>query len=153
MMNKQQTKGIGRAKYLVALPLAAALVAVNQVDALARVAEEPAPLVLQQAKAYTTVEYMPEFPGGMEGILGYIAKNIKYPEEAQKKGIKGRVVVQFIVNTDGHLSDFEILRGVDPQLDAEALRVVKSMPKWTPGKDKGKVVPVYYTVPISFGLQ
>ena len=153
MMNKQQTKGIGRAKYLVALPLAAALVAVNQVDALARVAEEPDPLVLQQAKAYTTVEYMPEFPGGMEGILGYIAKNIKYPEEAQKKGIKGRVVVQFIVNTDGHLSDFEILRGVDPQLDAEALRVVKSMPKWTPGKDKGKVVPVYYTVPISFGLQ
>ena len=153
MMNKQQTKGIGRAKYLVALPLAAALVAVNQVDALARVAEEPAPLVLQQAKAYTTVEYMPEFPGGMEGILGYIAKNIKYPEEAQKKGIKGRVVVQFIVNTDGHLSDFEILRGVDPQLDAEALRVVKSMPKWTPGKHEGKIVPVYYTLPVIFELQ
>ena len=96
---------------------------------------------------------MPEFPGGMEGILGYIAKNIKYPEEAQKKGIKGRVVVQFIVNTDGHLSDFEILRGVDPQLDAEALRVVKSMPKWTPGKDKGQVVPVYYTLPVIFELQ
>lgn len=153
MMNKQQTKGIGRAKYLVALPLAAALVAVNQVDALARVAEEPAPLVLQQAKAYTTVEYMPEFPGGMEGILGYIAKNIKYPEEAQKKGIKGRVVAQFIVNTDGHLSDFKVLRGVDPQLDAEALRVIQSMPKWTPGKHEGKIVPVYYTLPVIFELQ
>ena len=153
MMNKQQTKGIGRAKYLVALPLAAALVAVNQVDALARVAEEPAPVVLQQEKAYRVVEYMPEFPGGMNSLLDYIAKNIKYPEEAQKKGINGRVILQFIVNTDGSLSDFKIIRGVDPQLDAEALRVVKSMPKWTPGKDKGKVVPVYYTVPISFGLQ
>lgn len=153
MMNKQQTKGIGRAKYLVALPLAAALVAVNQVDALARVAEEPEPVVLQQDKAYKVVEYMPEFPGGMNSLLDYIAKNIKYPEEAQQKGIKGRVILQFIVNTDGSLSDFKIIRGVDPQLDAEALRVVKSMPKWTPGKDKGKVVPVYYTVPISFGLQ
>ena len=153
MMNKQQTKGIGRAKYLVALPLAAALVAVNQVDALARVAEEPEPVVLQQDKAYKVVEYMPEFPGGMNSLLDYIAKNIKYPEEAQKKGINGRVILQFIVNTDGSLSDFKIIRGVDPQLDAEALRVVKSMPKWTPGKDKGKVVPVYYTVPISFGLQ
>ena len=152
-MNMKRTKGIGRAKYLVALPLAAALVAVNQVDALARVAEEPAPLVLQQAKAYTTVEYMPEFPGGMEGILGYIAKNIKYPEEAQKKGLKGRVVVQFIVNTDGHLSDFKVLRGVDPQLDAEALRVIQSMPKWTPGKHEGKIVPVYYTLPVIFELQ
>ncbi len=96
---------------------------------------------------------MPEFPGGMNSLLDYIAKNIKYPEEAQQKGIKGRVILQFIVNTDGSLSDFKIIRGVDPQLDAEALRVVKSMPKWTPGKDKGKVVPVYYTVPISFGLQ
>lgn len=153
MMNKQQTKGIGRAKYLVALPLAAALVAVNQVDALARVAEEPTTVVLQQDKVYKVVEYMPEFPGGMNSLLDYIAKNIKYPEEAQKKGINGRVILQFIVNTDGSLSDFKIIRGVDPQLDAEALRVVKSMPKWTPGKDKGKVVPVYYTVPISFGLQ
>lgn len=153
MMNKRQTKGIGRAKYLVVLPLAAALVAVNQVNALAHDAAEPLPLVPQQAKAYTTVEYMPEFPGGMEGIFNYVAKNIQYPAEAQKQGIKGRVICQFIVNTDGSLSDFEVLRGVNPQLDAEALRVVKSMPKWTPGKHEGKVVPVYYTIPIIFELQ
>lgn len=151
-MNKQQTKGIGRAKYLVVLPLAAAFIAVNQVDALARVVAEPAPRVLQQDKVYKVVDHMPEFPGGVDGILGYIARNVKYPEEMREKGVKGTVICEFVVNTDGSLSDIKVLRGVDPRLDAEAVRVIEAMPKWTPGRNGDQAVPTLYTLPIRFGV-
>lgn len=152
MMNMKRTKGIGRAKYLVALPLAAAFIAVNQVDALARVVAEPAPRVLQQDKVYKVVDHMPEFPGGIEGILGYIARNVKYPEEVRKEGVKGTVICEFVVNTDGSLSDIKVLRGVDPRLDAEAVRVIEAMPKWTPGRNGDQAVPTLYTLPIRFGV-
>lgn len=152
MMNMKRTKGIGRAKYLVALPLAAAFIAVNQVDALARVVAEPAPRVLQQDKVYKVVDHMPEFPGGIEGILGYIARNVKYPEEVRKEGVKGTVICEFVVNTDGSLSDIKVLRGVDPRLDAEAVRVIESMPTWTPGRNGDQAVPTLYTLPIRFGV-
>ena len=154
MMNKQQTKGIGRAKYLVALPLAAAFIAVNQMDASARVATEPAPAprVLQQGEVYKVVDHMPEFPGGVDGILGYIARNVKYPEEMREKGIKGTVICEFVVNTDGSLSDIKVLRGVDPRLDTEAVRVIESMPTWTPGRNGDQAVPTLYTLPIRFGV-
>lgn len=103
---------------------------------------------------FEVVEEMPVYPnGGMNGLLQYLAKNIKYPVNAQTKGIQGRVSVQFIVNKDGSISDVGILRSVDPDLDAEALRVIKTMPKWIPGKQRGKEVRVRYTVPIMFGLQ
>lgn len=152
MMNMKRTKGIGRAKYLVALPLAAAFIAVNQVDALARVVAEPAPRVLQQDKVYKVVDHMPEFPGGIEGILGYIARNVKYPEEVRKEGVKGTVICEFVVNTDGSLSDIKVLRGVDPRLDTEAVRVIESMPTWTPGRNGDQAVPTLYTLPIRFGV-
>ncbi len=102
---------------------------------------------------FTVVEEMPEFPGGMNELLKYLAKSIKYPVIAQENGIQGRVICAFVVNRDGSIVDAEVLRGVDPSLDKEALRVIMSMPKWKPGKQRGKPVRVKYTVPVTFRLQ
>ena len=104
-------------------------------------------------KVFDVVEEMPRFPGGDEAMMQFIAKNVKYPEEASKKGIAGRVLVQFIVNTDGSVVEPKVVKSVDPALDAEALRVVKLMPKWTPGKQRGYTVRVKFTIPISFRLK
>lgn len=94
-----------------------------------------------------------EVPGGDAELLKFIAKSIKYPVIAQENGIQGRVICAFVVNRDGSVVDAEVLRGVDPSLDKEALRVIGTMPKWTPGKQRGKPVRVKYTVPITFRLQ
>lgn len=102
---------------------------------------------------FTVVEEMPKFPGGDSELLKFIAKSIKYPVIAQENGIQGRVICSFVVNRDGTVVDAEVLRGVDPSLDKEALRVISTMPKWTPGKQRGKPVRVKYTVPITFRLQ
>ena len=102
---------------------------------------------------FTVVEEMPEFPGGMNELLKYLAKSIKYPVIAQENGIQGRVICAFVVNRDGSIVDAEVLRGVDPSLDKEALRVIMAMPKWKPGKQRGKPVRVKYTVPVTFRLQ
>lgn len=102
---------------------------------------------------FTVVEEMPKFPGGDSELLKFIAKSIKYPVIAQENGIQGRVICAFVVNRDGGVVDAEVLRGVDPSLDKEALRVIGTMPKWTPGKQRGKAVRVKYTVPITFRLQ
>lgn len=102
---------------------------------------------------FTVVEEMPKFPGGDGELLKFIAKSIKYPVIAQENGIQGRVTCAFVVNRDGTVVDAEVLRGVDPSLDKEALRVIGTMPKWTPGKQRGKAVRVKYTVPITFRLQ
>ncbi len=103
---------------------------------------------------FTVVEKMPEFPdGGMQGLLQYLARNIKYPVIAQENGIQGRVVCSFVVNRDGSIVDIEVLRGVDPSLDKEAVRVLGTMPKWKPGEQRGKPVRVKYTVPVMFRLQ
>ena len=99
------------------------------------------------------VETMPEFPGGQGALLQYLAKSIKYPVIAQENGIQGRVSCSFVVNKDGSIVDAEVIRGVDPSLDKEALRVINSMPKWSPGKQRGKPVRVKYTVPVTFRLQ
>lgn len=99
------------------------------------------------------VEDMPEFPGGEMALRTYIANAVKYPEIAQKKGIQGKVYVTFVVGKDGFVKNTSIARGVDPSLDSEALRVVKNLPKWQPGKQKGVPVNVSYTVPINFQLQ
>lgn len=99
------------------------------------------------------VEEMPEYPGGQAALMQYLNQNIKYPAKALKKGKQGRVVVQFIVEKSGAPSHFKILRGVDPDLDAEALRVVKNMKKFKPGKNNGKPVRVRYALPIMFRLQ
>lgn len=102
---------------------------------------------------FTVVEEMPEFPGGQAELLKYLAKSIKYPVIAQENGVQGRVVCSFVVNRDGSIVDAEVVRGVDPSLDKEALRVITTMPKWKPGKQRGKPVRVKYTVPVTFRLQ
>ena len=97
-------------------------------------------------------EEIPMFPGGMEELMKFLQKEVKYPKEAQDKGIQGRVVVQFVVNKDGSITEATVLKSVDPQLDAEALRVVNAMPNWTPGKDKGEAVRTRFTIPVNFKL-
>jgi len=106
-----------------------------------------------QDKVYENVEQMPEYPGGMEEMGKFIGQSVVYPHEAAKKGIKGKVFVSFVIAKDGSVTDAKIARGVDPMLDAEALRIINEMPKWIPGKDKGKVVAVQLTVPINFALK
>ena len=102
---------------------------------------------------FQVVEEMPEFPGGMRECMNFIGKNIKYPTQAQENGKEGRVIVQFVVNRDGSIVEPSVVRGVDPELDAEALRVISIMPKWKPGKQRGKAVRVKYTIPVMFRLQ
>ena len=101
---------------------------------------------------FMVVENMPEFPGGDAGLMKYIQKNVKYPPIAKEYNITGKVFVSFIVDKSGSVSDVKIARGVDKSLDAEALRVVKSLPKYKPGKQKGKPVRVMITIPINFTL-
>lgn len=102
---------------------------------------------------YEVVENMPRFPnGGMQALMQYLNESIRYPEAATKTGVQGRVTVQFIVDKDGSIDDVKILRSVNPDLDAEAIRVIKMMPRWEPGTHKGKPVRVKYTVPVMFRL-
>ena len=98
------------------------------------------------------VEEMPEFPGGEEGLRKFIADNIKYPEEAEQKNIQGKVYVQFVINREGNVEDVKLAKGVDPLLDEAAMNIVKSMPQWNPGKQRGQYVKVSFTVPINFQL-
>lgn len=108
----------------------------------------------EEEVVFVIVETMPEFPGGQQALFKYLSENVKYPAIAQENGIQGRVICQFVVNKDGAIVDVEIVRsGGDPSLDKEALRVIKSMPKWKPGKQRGKAVRVKYTVPVNFRLQ
>ena len=101
---------------------------------------------------FDVVEKMPEFPGGVQELLGFLSKTIKYPAEAEKAGTQGRVIATFVVRKDGSISDARVVKSVDPLLDAEALRVINAMPAWIPGTQNGKPVNVKYTVPISFRL-
>ena len=115
------------------------------------------PVVTEEAsdegEIFQVVEQMPEFPGGMQALMAYLSKNIKYPSVAQDNGIQGRVLVSFVVNKDGSIVDPEVIKSVDASLDKEAMRVIKAMPKWNPGKQRGKPVRVKYTVPVLFRLQ
>ena len=104
-------------------------------------------------KVFDVVEEMPSFPGGQGALMQYLASNIKYPVVAQENGVQGRVIVSFVVERDGSISDVKVARSVDPSLDREAQRVVKSMPRWSPGKQNGSTVRVKYTVPVVFRLQ
>ena len=107
----------------------------------------------QDTKVYETVEQLPEFPGGMEAMIKFLSENVKYPEQAVKDKIEGRVLVQFIVEKTGQIGEVKVARSVSEELDAEAVRVVKSMPNFTPGRQDGKAVAVWYTLPIMFKLQ
>lgn len=108
--------------------------------------------VSPEEDVFTVVETMPEFPGGKKALYKFLADNIKYPEKAKKDGIQGRVFVNFIVESNGDVSNVNIIRGVSSELDKEALRVVKMMPKWKPGVQRGKNVRVSFNLPIKFTL-
>ena len=103
---------------------------------------------------FVVVESMPEFPGGQQAMMRYIGENIKYPVIAQENGIQGRVICQFVIEKDGKVTDIQVVRSSgEPSLDKEAVRVINSMPKWKPGKQRGKPVRVKYTIPVNFRLQ
>jgi len=104
---------------------------------------------------YTFVEQMPEFPGGQEAMLRFISKNVKYPEDAMVNNVEGKVLLKFVVNTDGYIQDIEVVSKIryGYGLEDEAIRVLKKMPQWTTGKQNGKPVNVYYILPISFRLK
>ena len=170
MMNKKKSNGAGHIKYaLFVLPAFALLVAGNiscsqdasqtedaKEEVVAPVSPEakeaPADSTAKE-EVFMVAEQMPEFPGGMKELLKFLQENVKYPENAMKNNVQGRVIVQFVVEKDGTPTEFKVLRSVDPDLDAEALRVMKAMPKWKPGMQKGQVVRVKFTVPVSFKLQ
>jgi protein TonB len=107
----------------------------------------------EETKVFDVVEQMPQFPGGPQALFEYLSKNIKYPVVAEENGIQGRVIVTFVVERDGSITDVKVAKSVDPSLDKEAMRVVKSMPHWIPGKQNGAAVRVKYTVPVTFRLQ
>ena len=126
------------------------------IDEIQAVGYAPAPKTndpsAAQGEIFQVVEEQPMYPGGMEELMKFLQTNIRYPKEAQERGLQGRVIVQFVVNKDGSICDEKVVRSVDPQLDAEALRVVRSMPNWTPGKQRGEAVRVRFTLPVTFRL-
>ena len=127
--------------------------AVRSEIAVAAPPPPPAPKPEVATKVFDVVEEMHSFPGGQGALMQYLASNIKYPVVAQENGVQGRVIVSFVVERDGSMSDVKVARSVDPSLDREAQRVVKSMPRWSPGKQNGSTVRVKYTVPVVFRLQ
>ena len=202
MMNKRRTSEMGKAKYLLFAPLAAALLMVSNIETVAREVSEQLPgnvtmqekspsssvvanvaLVDSAKKAkqvvgakkkakqtlrakpseknqsdkkstvvYDVVEQMPQYPGGMGEFMKYVGTNIKYPKEAVAAKKQGTVLVSFVIEKDGSVSNPKVLKPVDANLDAEALRVVGASPKWNPGTQNGKPVPVRYAVPIKFTI-
>ncbi|MBO6252772.1 MAG: M56 family metallopeptidase [Bacteroidaceae bacterium] len=165
MMNKERSKSIGRLKYLLLLPVCALLFMMSSTPVSAQSRKSTThpdgsvtikyggkDMVIKAAgdDVYQVVDEMPQFPGGMKALMDYLSANVKYPEAAKQAGISGRVTTQFVVGEDGVIRDVKVLRSVSPELDAEAIRVMSSMPKWEPGKQDGKPVPVRYTVPVNF---
>ena len=130
-------------KTIIMMLLSVAMLTANNVIAAEPASPEP--------KVYDMVEKMPSFPGGSEALKEYLKKNTMYPNP--DACIQGRVVVVFVVDEKGNLSDVKVARSVEPSLDAEAVRVVKSMPRWNPGMQNGKAVKVRYTLPVTFRLQ
>ena len=133
-------------RLLTAMSVLAILLMVNT-NAMAQNKEVATDKVLEKA------EVMPEFPGGEQAMMKFVAENVQYPEEAKEKEISGRVLVGFIVEKDGSIADVKVVKGIGGGCDEEAVRVVKAMPKWKPGMDKGKPVRVHYMLPLIFKLQ
>jgi protein TonB len=127
--------------------------ALMAVFGLTTVSAQKTVVAKKNQKVFDVVEQMPEYPGGQAALIEYISNNVKYPDDAAKKKVEGKVFVTFVVDTDGKITDVSLLRKVFPSLDAEAIRVISGMPNWIPGKQKGQVVRVKYTVPIMFRLK
>ena len=164
MMNKKETPRLGLAKYLFVLPVIAALLIFNNYVKANDPPQKPVKTTdlrphqatvasVDDKGVFTHVEEMPRFPGGEAALLKWLQENITYPKSASEKGIQGRVVLRFIIRSDGSIDGVEVVKSLDPDCDAEAVRVVKAMPNWILGKQNGKPVDVYYTLPIQFKLQ
>ena len=179
MMNKTQSPAVKLAKYLTVIPLVLLLITLNSClskekqtdeksndqteelqnsssknDIKADVSEGYVPPVTDsQEEIFSVVEEQPLYSGGNAAMMKFLSDNIKYPAEAQEKGIHGRIITNFVVEKDGSLNEVKVVRGVDPLLDAEAVRVIQSMPNWKPGTQKGETVRVRYTLPVVFRLQ
>ena len=181
MLNKNRTKQSKVGKYLLFLPmLALSILIINCTSKVEESITDGAEMDEREVVAYGNgwkivkegektdtempstpdgspvfdkVEVMPMFTGGMKAMMTYVGDNIKYPEQAQKDGKQGRVIVQFIVDKEGNVTNVTLARGVSPELDAEAIRVVKSMPKWIPGENDGEPVNVKFTMPVNFALE
>lgn len=161
MMNKKRTHTAGRAKYLLALPLTALLMGISNNEAWARnnAGEPLTGTTVETVEAVPQVpdepilnmsQKMPEFPGGNSAMMEFLKNTVKYPAESVKNKEEGRVVVSYVVEKDGSITNVEVMQSVTPLLDAEAVRVVSEMPKWTPGEEKGEKVRVRYVLPIIF---
>lgn len=178
MMNKQKSKSIGQLKYLLFIPVAALLAAAcagnsepktaivmdkdgtrevvideQTVEQMEEMAAKQDKVAKGNPEVYDMVEQAPQFPGGPQALMKWIGENVRYPVAAQEAGVQGRVICQFVIQADGTVGETKILRGVSPELDAEALRIVKAMPAWTPGMQDGQAVNVRYTLPVTFRLQ
>ena len=114
---------------------------------------QPEPPKEEETKVFDVVEVMPSFPGGQAALFEWLSKNIKYPVVAEENGVQGRVIVTFVVERNGSITDVQVVKSVDPSLDKEAVRVVKAMPHWIPGKQNGQAVRVRFTLPVQFRLQ
>ncbi|MDD4758836.1 MAG: M56 family metallopeptidase [Lascolabacillus sp.] len=155
MMNKTRSSSLKLAKYLTILPIFFILIAANSSYAGEKdqSLQEPPPVKKEVTEEiFVVVEQQPEYPGGQEAMMKFLSDSIVYPEEAKAKGIQGRVICNYVVMKDGSIDDVNVVRGVDPLLDAEAVRVLKSMPAWKPGKQRGQAVNVRYTLPVVFRI-
>jgi TonB family protein len=155
-MNQLAKLKSGMRKCLVIIPLTLAFVLSG--NAQTSVAKKKDATKIDSAKTikdtiYTAVDKMPQFPNGDSELMRFLCMNIKYPVRAQEFGIQGKVIVQFVINADGKVGNFKILRSVDPLLDNEAIRLLKLMPKWLPGEQNGEKVAVYYILPVVFKAQ
>lgn len=180
-MNKKRTRNIGKTKYAIFIHLAALLMLVSNFEAVARVTSKstkginvsltkneltpeiaiytPAPITHEtdsanpkKSNVFTAVEEMPKYPGGDQELLKYLAANLKYPVEAQQNKIEGKVYIRFIVTEDGDIDKATVMKSLNKECDEEALRVIKGMPKWEPGKQNGVNASVYYVIPFHFSL-
>lgn len=138
-------------KQLFLAMMASVLMLSSSVNLMATTPENN-PTEDKQERVFDVVEVMPQYPGGIPQMMKFIISNIKYPKDAIKKGMQGAVVVQFVVEPDGSVSNVHVVRSVFPSLDTEAVRMVKAMPKWSPGMQNGKPVRVRFNVPIRFSL-
>lgn len=155
MINKRKTYTTDRIKYALLVSLTFILFCSGNIGVMAQSTDEvnTSPSGVQDTTVHKVVEQMPEFPGGMNTFMKWFAKNMKYPEIAQKEKIQGKVIVSFIVEKDGSITNAEVKQSVSPVLDAEALRIINTMPAWIPGKVRGKAVRSYYSLPVMFNLQ
>lgn len=153
MLNRKRIRRIGQLKHLLFVPFVGMLLIFCSVNARAFIPEPTVnPVSEGDSTIFLTVQEMPKFPGGDSALVKFIRVNLKYPDVAKENKIEGRVYVEFVIDEKGVVTDVEVKRSPDPSLSEEAVRLITSLPKWIPGKQKGKAVKVRYTVPIAFKL-